>query len=217
METSIKAVFVGDAAVGKTCKLTAYTRQVFPTEYIPTVFDNYSTRVPFDDGGHKRDVTIGLWDTAGQEDYDRLRHLSYPNTDVFVICASVVAPESFANARAKWISEIRHHSPDTPVLLVGLKTDLRDNPETISKLKEKNQVPVTFKNGVKLAKSLGAMQYLECSSKNQHGLKGVFDEIIRVALNTDKLRSNLASPSCWPSISCWSAEQEDSSTQLEPL
>ena len=217
MKTNIKAVFVGDAAVGKTSSFMVYTQQVFPSEYISTVFDNYSTLVQHEDGGQQIAVNLGLWDTGGQEDFDTLRHLSYPNTDVFVICASVVAPESFANARAKWISEIRHHSPDTPVLLVGLKTDLRDNQETISKLKEKNQVPVTFKNGFKLAKSLGAMQYLECSSKNQHGLKGVFDEIIRVALNTDKLRSNLASPSCWPSISCWSAEQEDSSTQLKPL
>ena len=134
METSIKAVFVGDAAVGKTCKLMVYTQQLFPTEYIPTVFDNYATKVQVDDGGQKKVVNLGLWDTAGPEDYDSLRPLSYLNTDVFVICASVVAPDSFINAREKWISEIRHHCPDTPVLLVGLKTDLRNNPETIFKL-----------------------------------------------------------------------------------
>ena len=129
----------------------------------------------------------------------------------------MVAPESFANAGEKWISEIRHHCPDTPVLLVGLKTDLRDNSDTIRKLKEKNQVPVTFKDGVKLAKKIGAGNYQECSSKNQQGLKDVFDEIIILTLDADKNRSKLASPSCWPSISCGSAEQEDSSTQLGPL
>ena len=214
METGINAVFVGDAAVGKTCALTAYTQQVFSTEYTTTVFDTYSTQVQV---GQQIAVTLRLYDTAGPEDFDKLRPASYPNTDVFVICASVVAPDSFINAREKWISEIRDYCPDTPVLLVGLKTDLRDNPETIVKLKKKSQVPVTFMDGVKFAKAIGAVQYMECSSKNQQGLKDVFDEIIILMLDADKNRSKLASRSCWPSISCVSAEQEDSSTQLGSL
>jgi small GTP-binding protein len=46
-------------------------------------------------------ISLGLWDTAGQEDYDRLRPLSYPQTDVFLICFSVVSPPSFENVRTK--------------------------------------------------------------------------------------------------------------------
>lgn len=45
--------------------------------------------------------TLGLFDTAGQEDYDRLRPLSYPQTDVFLVCFSVVSPSSFENVREK--------------------------------------------------------------------------------------------------------------------
>jgi len=64
--------------------------------------------------------------TAGQEDYDRLRPLSYPQTDVFLVCFSVASTSSFENIRHKWTPEIRHHCPDTPFVLVGMKGDLRE-------------------------------------------------------------------------------------------
>ncbi len=67
-------------------------------------------------------------------DYDRLRPLSYPQTDVFLVCYSVVNPASFDNVRAKWSPEIKHNNPDTPVVLVGTKLDLRDDKHTIEKL-----------------------------------------------------------------------------------
>ncbi|PIO63034.1 Ras family protein, partial [Teladorsagia circumcincta] len=67
--------------------------------------------------------TLGLFDTAGQEDYDRLRPLSYPQTDVFLVCFSVVAPASFENVREKWVPEIAHHCSKTPFLLVGTQAN----------------------------------------------------------------------------------------------
>lgn len=121
----------------------------------------------------------GLWDTAGQEDYDRLRPLSYPQTDVFLICFSLVSPPSFENVRTKWWPEISHHAPNIPMILVGTKLDLREDPETISKLRERRMAPISYQNGNAMARDIGATKYLECSALTQKGLKGVFDEAIR--------------------------------------
>jgi hypothetical protein len=80
-----------------------YTTNKFPSEYVPTVFDNYAVTVMIGDDPY----TLGLFDTAGQEDYDRLRPLSYPQTDVFLVCFSVTSPASFENVKEKWFPEVR--------------------------------------------------------------------------------------------------------------
>ncbi|XP_043912950.1 rho-related GTP-binding protein RhoG-like [Protopterus annectens] len=174
----IKCVVVGDGAVGKTCLLISYTTNAFPEEYIPTVFDNYSAQMTVDG----RTVSLNLWDTAGQEEYDRLRTLSYPQTNVFVICFSIGSPSSFANVRHKWHPEVCHHCPNIPILLVGTKKDLRSDPETIKKLKEQGLSPTTYQQGTSLAKQIGAVKYLECSALNQEGVRDVFVESVRAIL-----------------------------------
>ncbi|KHN74893.1 Ras-related C3 botulinum toxin substrate 1 [Toxocara canis] len=127
-------------------------------------------------------VNLGLWDTAGQEDYDRLRPLSYPQTDVFVLCFSIVAPVSFDNVMTKWIPEIRHNCPDAPILLIGTKLDLRDDPETLRVLSSEGKQPITKSQGQKVAKRIKAARYLECSALTQQGLKAVFEEAVRAVL-----------------------------------
>lgn len=106
---TIKCVVVGDGAVGKTCLLISYTTNKFPSEYVPTVFDNYAVTVMI--GGEP--YTLGLFDTAGQEDYDRLRPLSYPQTDVFLVCFSVVSPSSFENVKEKVCHSLHTDTPYT--------------------------------------------------------------------------------------------------------
>lgn len=175
---TIKCVVVGDGAVGKTCLLISYTTNKFPSEYVPTVFDNYAVTVMIGDEPY----TLGLFDTAGQEDYDRLRPLSYPQTDVFLICFSVMSPASFENVKEKWNPEVNHHCPGVPCIIVGTQVDLREDPTLLEKLARQKQKPIEFQQGDKLARELGAVKYVECSALTQKGLKNVFDEAIVAAL-----------------------------------
>jgi len=180
----IKCVVVGDGTVGKTCMLISYTTDSFPGEYVPTVFDNYSAPMVCDGVP----VSLGLWDTAGQEDYDRLRPLSYPQTDVFLICFSVVSPSSFENVTSKWCPEIKHHCPDAPILLIGTKIDLREDKEALQALSDNGYSPMKREQGQKLANKIRAVKYLECSALTQRGLKQVFDEAVRAVLRPQPIR-----------------------------
>ena len=175
---TIKCVVVGDGAVGKTCLLISYTTNKFPSEYVPTVFDNYAVTVMIGEDPY----TLGLFDTAGQEDYDRLRPLSYPQTDVFLVCFSVTSPASYENVREKWLPEVRHHCPGVPCLIVGTQVDLRDDPAVIERLARQKQRPITTEMGERVTRELGAIKYVECSALTQKGLKNVFDEAIVAAL-----------------------------------
>ena len=234
--------------MGKTCLLISYTTNKFPSEYVPTVFDNYAVTVMYvlsfansaptirlrlslgsshlvippptfileppgatDSGREGRPpgllhpqrhpqspcrarrgslvtdkrrnrigdepYTLGLFDTAGQEDYDRLRPLSYPQTDVFLVCFSVTSPASFENVREKWFPEVHHHCPGVPCLIVGTQVDLRDDPSVREKLAKQKMSPVRKDDGERMAKELGAVKYVECSALTQYKLKDVFDEV----------------------------------------
>ncbi|KAK3505222.1 cell division control protein 42 [Neurospora crassa] len=187
-----RCVVVGDGAVGKTCLLISYTTNKFPSEYVPTVFDNYAVTVMIGDEPY----TLGLFDTAGQEDYDRLRPLSYPQTDVFLICFSVASPASFENVSQKWAPEVNHHCPGVPFLIVGTQKDLRSDKELRDKLAQRKQSMIEFKQGEKLAQDLDAVKYVECSALTQEGLKNVFDEAIVAALEPPQKKTSKRDKKC---------------------
>jgi len=180
----LKAVVVGDGTVGKTCALISYTDNKFSNDHIPTIFDNYTANVMV---GTKV-VSLNLWDTAGQEDYDRLRPLSYAQTDVFLLCFSLISRTSFLNAQTKWMPELRFYGDrngaHTPIILVGTKSDLRDDPmlQAQSMANPNCNGAISHAEGLEVAKKMGCAAYVECSAITQDGLKITFDTAIDCAL-----------------------------------
>lgn len=159
---------------------------------VPTIFDSFSKHVTTPSN---EQVNLLLWDTAGQEDYDRLRPLCYPETDVFIICFSLVQPSSAENVLAKWGPELMHHNQGrhTPVVLVGTKLDLRDDEDSVRTLVNKGQKPAQYQDGLRLAKDLSTqslhsapVNYFECSALTQRGLQAVFDKAIHLVTNPGK-------------------------------
>ncbi|XP_063296380.1 rho-related GTP-binding protein RhoV [Pelobates fuscus] len=177
-ELGIKCVLVGDGAVGKTSLVVSYTVNGYPTEYQPTALDTFSVQVLVDGAP----VKIQLCDTAGQEDFDHLRSLCYPETDVFLVCFSVVNPSSFQNVTEKWIPEIRTHSPHSPVVLVGTQADLRDDVNVLIRLNRCHVKPVSESQAQGVAQKIRAHSYIECSALTQKNMKEVFDTAIISAI-----------------------------------
>jgi Ras-related C3 botulinum toxin substrate 1 len=169
-----KVVAVGDGAVGKTCLLMVYVQNIFPDEYVPTVFENYDTNIKFQDSI----VKLSLWDTAGQEEYDKLRYLSYPNTNVFLVCFSVVSKSSFDNVKLKWLKELAEYSPGTPVILVGTKVDLREDEEYLKKI-PKDEI-ITKEMGEQLCQEINGKAYIETSARLMTNVSAIFEKAVEV-------------------------------------
>ncbi|XP_035831603.1 rac-like GTP-binding protein RHO1 isoform X2 [Helianthus annuus] len=151
-------------------------------DYVPTVFDNFSANVVV----NGETVNLGLWDTAGQEDYNRLRPLSYRGADVFILAFSLISKASYENVSKKWIPELKHYAPGVPIVLVGTKLDLRDDSQFF--VDHPGATPITNAQGEELKKTIEAPEYIECSSKTQLNVKQVFDAAIKVVLAPPKAK-----------------------------
>ena len=117
--------------------------------------------------------------------------------DVVMICFAVDCSASLDNVREMWASEVREHLPDTPILLVGTKVDVRNNsnspspqiPKTNKTSAAPPKTPAEFSSpihGHALAEAIGAEKYVECSAFSQENLVGVFEEVARLHMYPSK-------------------------------
>lgn len=140
-------------------------------------------------------VELSLWDTAGQEEFDRIRLLSYENTHVYMICFSVENRDSLQNIPDKWLDEITENGPHAKIVLVALKCDLRQEKRNAIQYEEVGRITnlvllynysFIIHQGLEMAKSINAIRYLECSAKENRGVKECFQETAKVALSGKK-------------------------------
>jgi Rho family protein len=133
-------------------------------------------------------IELSLWDTAGQEEFDRLRSLSYDDTHAIMLCFSVDSKDSLENVESKWVGEIAENCQGVKLVLVALKCDLRqDGTEEESEApgteqREKKDM-ITYNQGLEVARRIGALRYLECSAMKNRGVNEAFTEAARVALS----------------------------------
>ncbi len=131
-------------------------------------------------------MKLNLWNLAKEK--KKKRKMCYPDTDVLFICFSVVEPDLFHRVHKKWLREVKHHCPKTPRILVGTDVELRDDKNTIKKLKKRKLSPITSTEGLDKAKEIKAVKYLECSASQLESLKQVFDEVVRAVLNAPAVK-----------------------------
>lgn len=186
----VKVVVVGDGSVGKTCLCNVFVHREFPEAYEPTVFENHTQELTV----NGMDVTLQLWDTAGQEDFGRIRVLSYKGTDCFVVCFSLVDGVTFNNIQAVWLDEIRSIEPSAKILLVGTKADLKGTAKNkFDGHKSIREKEITDKSVRKMVKKEGLHGYIETSAKRGgEDVDRVFHEAIRISVSdsTDNGRLN---------------------------
>lgn len=163
-----KIVLIGDGACGKTCLLEVFKRNKFPEEYVPTVVDNFIKVVEFDTEKHIS-VSLALWDTAGQDDYDTIRPLSYRDTDLVMLCYAIDNKKNIDNIEKKWLMEIKNYCPNAKYFLVALKRDLRNDPET------RLEDLITEDEGKEIARKIKAEKFFECSALKRHNVNVVFE------------------------------------------
>ncbi|KAH3848303.1 hypothetical protein DPMN_090662 [Dreissena polymorpha] len=192
-DRSLKVTVVGDSGTGKTCLLKAFANNKFPEEEIScqSLFENSKGTIRVGSGGtfevpvsmvtSDECLEFGLTDTIGTENYRSLREVFAAKTDIFLVCFSVTDPQTLENVKTNWLAEIRLLTPGAPFILVGTKTDLREDDVFVSSLKARNEEPVTMLKGIKLARRLGALEYAECSAVDMIGIKELF---LTVALVT---------------------------------
>ncbi|XP_022254435.1 rho-related GTP-binding protein RhoN-like isoform X2 [Limulus polyphemus] len=110
-------------------------------------------------------INYTVWDTSGASAYGTVRPLAYKDASVFLLCFSIVDPESLNNTAARWHPEIRQHCAEVPVILCGCQCDLRNDLDTVTSLAKDKLQPVTSEQALVVSRQIGATTYVETTSR----------------------------------------------------
>ncbi|XP_052346793.1 rho-related GTP-binding protein RhoN-like isoform X1 [Oncorhynchus keta] len=166
-----KIVVVGDTQCGKTALLHVFAKDCYPENYVPTVFENYTASFEID----KQRIELNMWDTSGSSYYDNVRPLAYPDSDAVLVCFDISRPETLDSVLKKWQGETQEFCPNAKVVLVGCKLDMRTDVGTLRELSKQRLIPITHEQGSGLARQIGAVAYVECTSKvSENSVRDVF-------------------------------------------
>nr|XP_042699967.1 rho-related GTP-binding protein RhoN [Chrysemys picta bellii] len=160
--------------------------RLLPQNYVPTVFENYTASFEID----KQRIELNMWDTSGSAYYDNVRPLAYPDSDAVLICFDISRPETLDSVLKKWQGETQEFCPNAKIVLVGCKLDMRTDLNILRELSKQRLIPVTHEQGSTLARQMGAVAYVECSSKvSENSVRDVFHVTTLASVN--RMHKNL--------------------------
>lgn len=175
---SKQLTLVGHGTCGKTSILNRHMTKTFDENLAPTVFSSTTNEYKHEQGS----IELRLWDTAGQDEFSRFRHLALPTADYILICFSVDNKASYDEVRDTFIPLIKECCPTAKYFIAATKIDLREDSNVLERLVENGSSPISRETGLQLAKSVGAVAYFECSAKLNIGIDEIFDQISKYAL-----------------------------------
>lgn len=161
-----KVTMIGSGQAGKTSILLRLIDDTFNKDCEPTIFENKMITIVVE----QIPISLHIWDTAGQEDFNSIIPLTYESTEIAIICYSVDDSYSYEAITEKWENEVRYYSENVEIVLVATKTDLRSDGR-VSCLENED--------GKRLAKQISAIAFFECSAKDSIGVLEIFNFVAK--------------------------------------
>lgn len=176
-------VLVGDSKVGKSTLAAKFRTGRFEGGYTKTGFETLTTSSVV----QGKRVKFTIYDTAGSRGSNTSREIAYREADVFLLCYKISDPTTLFGAINHWVPELRSHAPATPVVLVGLQTDLRSDRATLNSLAKQGLSVVSAEQARSFSQQAEAVGYVETSAKTStKGPESVFELAAQISLEQVK-------------------------------
>ncbi|MHA1985980.1 MAG: Rab family GTPase [Promethearchaeota archaeon] len=166
-----KIIVIGDPAVGKTSLLKNFSAEKFSFEYIPTVGVNITKEkiTVKDDLGNETEVSLMIWDIAGQPQFYMLHRPYFNGADGMILVYDVTRSSSFSNVNNWYSTSVKYGLSGVPRTLIGNKIDLKDDKKIILPMAEH------------LSQKLNA-PFFETSALTGENVSAVFHKIAEMTL-----------------------------------